>query len=312
MSRKSKKRRPKTRPTLAPAKFLPNTPVRVKAGTKDHDFPDMPLGGWSGTVSKIKARPGAATYLIEWDQRTLEAMHPAYRQRCERADLEVESMWLDENDIEPAAGGDVVPIEQPTRLVPRPLRSNDPDDRIRAVFGLTSDDPLPGMDQENLRRYQRHLAEKLRLPFQARCEEEIEPYLLYERRITVTALLDADEADKQEGLLCEVEDGEKFVVPLTEVLVRSGPNRQLLGDYRTWLWNCQDDGALEFVEPRPGLGSVLKVVAPLCLAGGFCGATLGAAWAAVDSAPAGIAIGRCSWPLSAVCWVPGTDWHLRR
>jgi hypothetical protein len=32
-------------------------------------------------------------------------MHPVYRKRCERDGLELESMWLGENDIEPDSGG---------------------------------------------------------------------------------------------------------------------------------------------------------------------------------------------------------------
>ena len=139
MSKKSKKRRSKARPPV-PARFFHNTPVRVKPATKAPKFPDIPIGGWVGTIAEVKERPGSATYLIEWDQRTLDAMHPVYQNRCERDGLERECMWLDENDIEPNTG-DTVPIEQPTEIVARPLRWHDPDDRIRAILGLTSDDP---------------------------------------------------------------------------------------------------------------------------------------------------------------------------
>ena len=186
----------------------------MKAGTPDPNFSDIPIGGWSGTITDVEERAGPASYLIEWDRRTLDAMHPVYRSRCERDGLELESMWLDENDIE-ADTGEQVAIEQPTQIVTRPLRMNDQDDRIRAILGQTSDDPLPDMNEETLRKFHRHLAEKLTFPFEAMCEEETEPYLLQRRRITVTSLLDANEADVEKGLLCEaVEDGEKFVLPL--------------------------------------------------------------------------------------------------
>ena len=35
----------------APAKFKVGDRVRVKRGIRDTDYPDMPLGGWAGTIS---------------------------------------------------------------------------------------------------------------------------------------------------------------------------------------------------------------------------------------------------------------------
>jgi hypothetical protein len=119
MSRKSKKRRRKTERPPVPAKFFCNTPVRVKPGTKHPNFPDIPIGGWSGTIAKVEERPGPATYFIEWDQRTLDAMHPVYRNRCDRDALELARMWLDENAIEPD-DGDTGPSS--SRLRSSPVR----------------------------------------------------------------------------------------------------------------------------------------------------------------------------------------------
>jgi hypothetical protein len=77
-------------------------------------------------------------------------MYPAYRKRCERDGLELESMWLGEDDVERDTGGPAV-IEQPTSIVPRPLNEKDQDDRVRIALGLTSDDPLPEVDDDTLR-----------------------------------------------------------------------------------------------------------------------------------------------------------------
>jgi len=51
MSSKKQKRAGKGRrkPTF-PAKFSAGTQVRVKPGTTDPDFPDIPLGGWAQTI----------------------------------------------------------------------------------------------------------------------------------------------------------------------------------------------------------------------------------------------------------------------
>ena len=94
MSRK-KEKEPRT-----PARFAAGAQVRVKPGTTDPDFPDIPLGGWAGTISEVDERSAPPTYLIEWDRHTLDHMHPVYRKRCERDGLELESMWLGEDDIE--------------------------------------------------------------------------------------------------------------------------------------------------------------------------------------------------------------------
>ena len=116
MAKKNKKeKKPRT-----PARFAAGAQVRVKPGTTDPDFPDIPLGGWAGRISDVDQRSVPPTYLIEWNKHTLDHMHPVYRKRCERDGLELESMWLGEDDIEPGTGEPAV-IEQPTSIVTRPL-----------------------------------------------------------------------------------------------------------------------------------------------------------------------------------------------
>ena len=44
-------------------------------------------------------------------------------------------------------------MEQPTALAPPPLDEDQVEDRIRAVFGLSSDDDLPEVNEANLERY---------------------------------------------------------------------------------------------------------------------------------------------------------------
>ena len=58
-------------------------------------------------------------------------------------------------------------MEQPTNIVTRPLSMDEPDDRIRMVFGLTSDDPLPKPDEQTQQNFFDYLKAHLSFPFKA-------------------------------------------------------------------------------------------------------------------------------------------------
>src|SRR5919199_1359708 len=103
------------RSNAAPPRFQPGAKVRVRHGVRDPDFPDIPLGGWAGTIQEIEQAKGQTMYLVAWDRATLRAMHPVYKKRCERDGLELETIWLGEEDLEPD-DDTPVPIEQPTRI----------------------------------------------------------------------------------------------------------------------------------------------------------------------------------------------------
>jgi len=220
------------------AQFGVGNLVRVKPGTTDPDFPDIPLGGWAGTITEMDQRSNPPTYLIEWNKHTLDHMHPVYRKRYyERDGLELESMWLGEDDIEPDTGGRAV-IEQPTSIVTRPLNPKDEDDRVRLALGLTSDDPLPAVDEDTLRVYHRYLAANSTFPFEAKWEPEYGPRPI----IKITGLGDPEDdsvVDEMYGLLCEARsEGRLIEVPLAECEAKKGSaNGQLLMDYSYWFWN---------------------------------------------------------------------------
>src|SRR5947209_8202223 len=161
----------RTKGESVPPRFEPGAMVRVKHGVRDPDFADIPLGGWAGTVKEVEQTKGETTYLIAWDRKTLRDMHPIYKKRCERDGLEPESMWLGDEDLEPD-DGTRVPIEQPTKIVTKPLSEKDQDDRVRMALGLTHDDPLPEVSRKTLLAYHRYLAANLKLPFRARYESD--------------------------------------------------------------------------------------------------------------------------------------------
>ena len=153
----------RSKKTSAIPRFKVGDKVRVKSGVSDPDFPDMPLGGWTGTVTEIIEHKGQINCVFELDDRTLASLHPVYRKRCERDGLDFMTMGLTEEELE-LDDGTPVAIEQPTEIKTPPLSMNDQDDRIRAVFGLTHDDPLPQVSPETLRTYCRYLEANLKFP----------------------------------------------------------------------------------------------------------------------------------------------------
>ena len=116
------------------------------------------------------------------------------------------------------------------------------EDRIRAILGVGSNDPIPQSNEENLRKYHGYLTTNLSLPFQAFYVQETGAMEPKECSIEVARLLDPDIDDGDEGLLCEViEDGELGELPLWEIeAIGSDKNKQLIEDYAFWFGNDAD------------------------------------------------------------------------
>lgn len=235
---KNKKVGKRTR-TLLKGKFSVASRVVVKQGITDPDFPDIPLGGWVGTIRRVDAKESPPIYLIEWNRDTLDGIHLVIRKRCERDGLELESMWLQENEIE-FYRGQPVAIQQPKDITPRPLSLDDQDDRVRMAMGLTSDDPVPDVEEATLLTYYQYLIENLSFPFDAEYHEETADGFIA-HRVQILQLLDPDEFDSDDfyGLLCEAREGRRELhIPLGEVEVeKKYPNYKLLSDYSYWFWN---------------------------------------------------------------------------
>ena len=104
------------------------------------------------------------------------------------------------------------------------------------VFGLTSNDPLPEVDDETLTTYRDYLSKNLVFPFQAQHGAEYG----HPERVKVIGLGDPDEEpmiDDTYGILCEARlEGEVVILPLSE-LEDAKPNRRLIDDYCYWFHN---------------------------------------------------------------------------
>jgi hypothetical protein len=218
-------------PPSGTAVFQEEEQVRVRPGVVHPEYPDLLLGGWAGEVETI----GYVTprmYRVVWTPETLAMAHPAYARRCFRDELDPEETWLEEDQLVADPGGPVV-LEEPVNFQTRPLSADITEDRIRMIFGVTSDDPIPQRSRETLSVYRRYLADRLQFPFDAEVFADMEG----EDDWPVKALSLCELSQNADGLEVEVStDDDMFTVELYRLTCRddSHPNARLIDDYQEW------------------------------------------------------------------------------
>lgn len=114
--------------------------------------------------------------------------------------------------------------------------------RIRRVFGLPEESPLPSVCERTLAEYHDYLKTHLAIPFEGLfCQNggEMRQLIHY---VQVIELIDPRHARNPSlhGLLCRAQNHRNILeVPLAEFGVREeSPNCQLLDDYAYWFVNC--------------------------------------------------------------------------
>jgi hypothetical protein len=115
------------------------------------------------------------------------------------------------------------------------------DERIRKVFGLPEETPLPRVADETLASYYDHLVAQLSLPFEALyCKNDGEMRQLI-HYVHVVELADPRPTYKHNlhGLVCKAQNLKEILdLPLVELGVRDdNPNCQLIDDYAYWFVN---------------------------------------------------------------------------
>jgi len=115
------------------------------------------------------------------------------------------------------------------------------DERIRKVFGLSDEAPIPPVSDESLGLYFDFLSRRLALPFEAlycQTDGEMRQLIHYVR---VTELIDPalNRKSNLHGLHCKAENTKSIVeIPLVELGVREdNANSQLIDDYAYWFVN---------------------------------------------------------------------------
>ena len=235
------------------AAFAKGDVVRVKPGVAHDQYPDIPLGGWVGKVKRI----GWLTpigYAVHWTKPTLDQAHAVFFKRCQRDEMKPYKYWLEEDQLETAVEETPVAMEQPTNIVTRPLSMDDPDDRIRMVFGLTGDDGLPRADEEMQRHFFGYLKAHLSFPFNAEYWPASTLGPGNSGKVAVLGFADPP-LDRKEGIVCEARRGKnEFQVPLVGLQVEEdNPNYQHVEDYTYWLWETQDYEEEDDVAESPHL-----------------------------------------------------------
>jgi hypothetical protein len=117
------------------------------------------------------------------------------------------------------------------------------DDRVRKVFGLPDNAPLPLVREETLAAYHDYLAGNLQLPFDALyCQHggKMRHLIHY---VQVTELLDPRSGRNYSanGIFGRaLHHREVLELPLSEFgVMEDNPNCQLIDDYAYWFVNCR-------------------------------------------------------------------------
>ena len=146
-------------------------------------------------------------------------------------------MGLSEEELEPDDGTSVS-IEQPTEIKTPPLSMDDQDDRVRMVFGLTHDDPIPIASPETLVTYYRYLAANLKFPLFSFIWEKSGSFSRKKVMVPISRLDPPveDEFDAEAGLYgIGVHQEEEIEFPLEVIdLKKQDPNFRLIDDYTYW------------------------------------------------------------------------------
>ena len=221
------------------AAFAKGDLVRVKPGIVHDQYPDIPLGSWVGKIKRI-AWLTPIGYAVHWTAPTLDQAPAIYFKRCQRDDTKSHRYWLEEDQLESATDETPIAMEQPTNIFTRPLSMDDPDDRIRMIFGLTADDALPKADEETQQYFLGYLKACLSFPFKAEYWPVTAIGPLKSGWFTVLGFADPP-LDQDAGIVCEARSGEdEFQVALMGLQVNENdPDFQHVEDYTYWLEEVQ-------------------------------------------------------------------------
>ena len=222
------------------ATFAKGDLVRVKPGIVHDHYPDIPLGGWVGKIIEI-AWITPAAYDVGWTRTSLAQTHPVYLKRCQRDRIKSDKYWLEGDQLETTSEETPSQMEQPTNIITPPLSENNPQDRVRAVFGLTSDDALPEAKEQTQQQFFDHLNANLSFPFNADYWPTTAGSAQTSGEVTFLGFADPP-IDPNDGILCHAHKGKRELrVPLFLVDASDdNPNFRYVEEYAFWMSEVQE------------------------------------------------------------------------
>jgi len=213
--------------------------VHVRPGARHPIYPDLPMGGWTGTIERVQRHREYKhrRYWVHFLPSTTERLHPIYLDREERDNdvgYQPWDNWVAEELLEPG--------EAPPETIEHPSLSawaqQAGEEQVRTLFGLSREDEYPSCDDDTARVWKDFLSQHLPLPRRLRVSE---PYNSDDEELLLRRILGPNEVpsevdDRPHGLYAEVSvDGEIEVVRLEHVLLfDDDPYETLLCDYAHW------------------------------------------------------------------------------
>jgi hypothetical protein len=260
------------------------TTVRVKAGQRDPDFPELDLSGWIGTVLEVDTEGDRPVYLVAWTDETHRRIDPAVEKRCEEQGLDYRTIWLEEDGIELDSDNPATAPSVASSTLP-PALSN-AENRICAALGVPPDAGVPDVEPAALEKYHEFLRSKLSLPLPALYYAGEVNDLTDAKAVTLFEIVNT--GDSVHGLIGKVRYGDtEEPVPLWHLSVASPPEaREALQDYSFWLWRRRtlSEGWMQLGVPVFPVWNTLKSSA---VYGFVFGAPTGALLATMQAAPVG-------------------------
>ncbi len=228
----------KTAEPAASPKFAVDDRIRVKPGVMCSDYPDICIEGWMGKVVRV-SEEWPPYYLIQWSRKTYENIPDDENISWDVSwDGVLQGVILCEDELIADSGEPLsiapfsaaeLPITPPMKPGTKPLSWANQEDRIRAALGLSSDDPLPKVGAETLRRYRDYLRSSVSPFLQADFQNE---------DVWIWEISDEDEIDEFYGIVCYVCHPSVDSVPLSRLKARRDePEHQLIDDYLHWFRN---------------------------------------------------------------------------
>ncbi len=214
--------------------------VIVKQGVKEPDFEKLELGGWQGQVVEIDTKSDKENILItiEWDSQTLRQIPADYIEQSERDGYDWQRITLYESELEKTKARDKKENVEKTQAELEDkyhwASLGNEGKRISKVLDMIN----PHDEMKCLKKWVEYLDKELTFPIDAYVSESENNWLIKSGdKVLIKSLPHIVDVY---GIIASIKlNGKKYEFPLCdlEVIDKTNPNFQLIGDYKIWFAN---------------------------------------------------------------------------